>query len=164
MTSGQHGARSDPEDLSQDPAGGGGSGMRASEREKTKMRERQRRAITTRIFAGLRKHGGYNLPPRADINDVLRELAREAGWAVEPDGTTYRQQPVSTPGGARCRQGALPRPSSEGGWRSRARGLTAGADARSSVIPGSSPAPGVRGVGEQGEERGSPPSGLSSHL
>ncbi|KAJ4976243.1 hypothetical protein NE237_001349 [Protea cynaroides] len=62
----------------------------ASDKERTKMRERQRRSITTKIFHGLRKHGGYNLPPRSDINDVLRELAREAGWIVEPDGTTYR--------------------------------------------------------------------------
>ncbi|XP_072958062.1 beta-amylase 7-like [Typha angustifolia] len=60
------------------------------EREKTKLRERRRRSITTKIFEGLRKHGGYNLPPRADINDVLRALAREAGWVIEPDGTTYR--------------------------------------------------------------------------
>ncbi|KAI3839696.1 hypothetical protein MKW98_010001 [Papaver atlanticum] len=83
--------------------GGGGDGMNgsitekgalrsASEKEKTKMRERQRRAITTKIFTGLRKHGGYNLPPRSDINDVLRQLAREAGWFIEPDGTTYRIQ------------------------------------------------------------------------
>ncbi|RZC67877.1 hypothetical protein C5167_011567 [Papaver somniferum] len=82
---------------------GGGDGMNgsitervalrsASEKEKTKMRERQRRAITTKIFTGLRKHGGYNLPPRSDINDVLRQLAREAGWFIEPDGTTYRVQ------------------------------------------------------------------------
>ncbi|KAK6932079.1 BES1/BZR1 plant transcription factor, N-terminal [Dillenia turbinata] len=67
-----------------------GSGRSASEKEKTKMRERQRRSITTKIFHGLRKHGGYSLPPRADINEVLRELAREAGWVIEPDGTTYR--------------------------------------------------------------------------
>ncbi|KAJ7528894.1 hypothetical protein O6H91_15G024500 [Diphasiastrum complanatum] len=65
------------------------------EKEKTKLRERQRRAITTRIFSGLRKHGGYNLPPRADINDVLKALAQEAGWIVEPDGTTYRFQQAS---------------------------------------------------------------------
>ncbi|KAI3974028.1 hypothetical protein MKX01_026425 [Papaver californicum] len=82
-------------------SGGGGDEMNgsipergalrsASEKEKTKMRERQRRAITTKIFSGLRKHGGYNLPPRSDINDVLRQLAREAGWFIEPDGTTYR--------------------------------------------------------------------------
>lgn len=68
--------------------------LTAVEREKTKMRERQRRAITTKIFAGLRKYGGYNLPPRADINDVLRALAAEAGWVVEADGTSYRA-PVS---------------------------------------------------------------------
>lgn len=66
--------------------------LNASEREKTKLRERNRRAITTKIFHGLRKHGGYNLPPRADINEVLRALAEEAGWVVESDGTTYRTQ------------------------------------------------------------------------
>ncbi|KAG7012562.1 Beta-amylase 7 [Cucurbita argyrosperma subsp. argyrosperma] len=61
-----------------------------TEKHKTKMRERQRRAITTNIFLGLRKHGGYRLSPRADINQVLRHLANEAGWIVDPDGTTYR--------------------------------------------------------------------------
>ncbi|KAH7280958.1 hypothetical protein KP509_36G022200 [Ceratopteris richardii] len=60
------------------------------EKEKTKMRERHRRSITTKILTGLRKHGNYNLPPRADINDVLKALAMEAGWVVEADGTTYR--------------------------------------------------------------------------
>lgn len=65
-----------------------------SEKEKTKMRERQRRAITSNIFHGLRKHGSYRLSPRADINEVLRELAKEAGWVVEPDGTTYRSSKV----------------------------------------------------------------------
>ncbi|ERN07692.1 protein BZR1 homolog 1 [Amborella trichopoda] len=71
---------------------GQGKGKRSSEKEKekTKLRERNRRSITTKIFNGLRKFGGYNLPPRADINDVLRALAAEAGWVVEPDGTTYR--------------------------------------------------------------------------
>ncbi|KAF3778133.1 Beta-amylase 7 [Nymphaea thermarum] len=70
--------------------GKGGSRASATEKEKTKLRERQRRSITTKIFSGLRKHGGYDLPPRADINDVLRALAAEAGFVVEPDGTTYR--------------------------------------------------------------------------
>ncbi|KAH7544585.1 BES1/BZR1 homolog protein 4 [Ziziphus jujuba] len=65
-------------------------GRSQSDKEKTKMRERQRRAITTNIFHGLRKHGGYPLSPRADINEVLRYLAMEAGWIVLPDGTTYR--------------------------------------------------------------------------
>ncbi|KAH9328047.1 hypothetical protein KI387_000155, partial [Taxus chinensis] len=72
--------------------GKGKSKSSTSEREKTKLRERHRRSITTKIFNGLRKFGGYNLPPRADINDVLRALANEAGWIVEPDGTTYRAQ------------------------------------------------------------------------
>ena len=57
---------------------------------RTKLRERTRRSITTKIFHGLRKYGGYNLAPRADINEVLRCLASEAGWIVEDDGTTYR--------------------------------------------------------------------------
>lgn len=79
--------------------GGGGSGggekvRSVSDKEKTKMRERQRRSITTNIFHGLRKHGGYPLSPRADINEVLRHLASEAGWIVDPDGTTYRHSPT----------------------------------------------------------------------
>ncbi|XP_047940982.1 protein BZR1 homolog 4-like [Salvia hispanica] len=45
------------------------NGRSALERERTKMRERQRRSITTNIFHGLRKHGGYRLSPRADINE-----------------------------------------------------------------------------------------------
>ncbi|KAH1080929.1 hypothetical protein J1N35_020690 [Gossypium stocksii] len=59
------------------------------EKERTKLRERHRRAITARILAGLRKHGNYNLRVRADINDVIAALAREAGWVVLPDGTTF---------------------------------------------------------------------------
>ncbi|KAK4803408.1 hypothetical protein SAY86_003225 [Trapa natans] len=59
------------------------------EKERTKLRERHRRAITARILAGLRRHGNYNLRVRADINDVIAALAREAGWVVLPDGTTY---------------------------------------------------------------------------
>ncbi|TQD74443.1 hypothetical protein C1H46_040020 [Malus baccata] len=49
------------------------------------MRVRQMRAITTKIFHGLRKHGGYRLSPCGDINEVLRHLATEVGWLVEPD-------------------------------------------------------------------------------
>ncbi|KAL0363626.1 UNVERIFIED_CONTAM: BES1/BZR1protein 4 [Sesamum calycinum] len=71
----------------------------AVEKERTKMRERQRRSITTNIFHGLRKHGGYRLSPRADINQVLRHLAQEAGWIVEPDGTTYRSTATPDPNG-----------------------------------------------------------------
>ncbi|XP_031505422.1 protein BZR1 homolog 2-like [Nymphaea colorata] len=81
--------------------GKGGSRASATEKEKTKLRERQRRSITTKIFSGLRKHGGYDLPPRADINDVLRALAAEAGFVVEPDGTTYRAPQRQQ--GYRCR-------------------------------------------------------------
>nr|DAD47367.1 TPA_asm: hypothetical protein HUJ06_017304 [Nelumbo nucifera] len=59
------------------------------EKERTKLRERHRRSITARILAGLRRHGNYNLRVRADINDVIAALAREAGWIVLPDGTTF---------------------------------------------------------------------------
>ncbi|KAL6323185.1 hypothetical protein AAG906_027465 [Vitis piasezkii] len=73
--------------------GGNQSGGRrcrpVEEKERTKLRERHRRAITARILAGLRRHGNYNLRVRADINDVISALAREAGWVVLPDGTTF---------------------------------------------------------------------------
>ncbi|CAD6220017.1 unnamed protein product [Miscanthus lutarioriparius] len=76
------------------PGGGRAGGIpnrrRArEEKERTKMRERQRRAITGRILAGLRQHGNYSLRARADINEVIAALAREAGWVVLPDGTTF---------------------------------------------------------------------------
>ncbi|KAE7999513.1 hypothetical protein FH972_003932 [Carpinus fangiana] len=70
----------------------GGSTRRCrplEEKERTKLRERHRRAITARILAGLRRHGNYNLRVRADINDVIAALAKEAGWVVLPDGTTF---------------------------------------------------------------------------
>ncbi|KAJ4956789.1 hypothetical protein NE237_013572 [Protea cynaroides] len=71
-------------------SGGGVRRCRAKEeKERTKLRERHRRAITARILAGLRRHGNYNLRVRADINDVIAALAREAGWVVLPDGTTF---------------------------------------------------------------------------
>lgn len=63
------------------------------EKECTKLRERHRRAITSRMLAGLRQYGNFPLPARADMNDVLAALAREAGWVVDADGTTYRQCP-----------------------------------------------------------------------
>ncbi|KAH6773475.1 beta-amylase 7 [Perilla frutescens var. frutescens] len=78
------------------------NGRSAVERERTKMRERQRRSITTNIFHGLRKHGGYRLSPRADINEVLRHLAQEAGWTVDPDGTTYRSATSTSAGAISC--------------------------------------------------------------
>ncbi|KAG4925567.1 hypothetical protein GLYMA_18G232400v4 [Glycine max] len=77
----------------QEQVGTPGGGTRRSrpleEKERTKLRERRRRAITARILAGLRRHGNYNLRVRADINDVIAALAREAGWVVLPDGTTF---------------------------------------------------------------------------
>ncbi|TVU10567.1 hypothetical protein EJB05_44108, partial [Eragrostis curvula] len=74
-----------------------GSGRRRAreEKERTKLRERQRRAITGRILAGLRQHGNYNLRVRADINEVIAALAREAGWVVLPDGTTFPSSSAS---------------------------------------------------------------------
>ncbi|XP_072971896.1 beta-amylase 8 isoform X2 [Typha angustifolia] len=77
---------------------GGGKGRkeREKEKERTKLRERHRRAITSRMLAGLRQYGNFLLPARADMNDVLAALAREAGWTVEPDGTTYRPSPAIT--------------------------------------------------------------------
>lgn len=77
----------------QEQVGNSGGGSRRcrpfEEKERTKLRERHRRAITARILAGLRRHGNYNLRVRADINDVIGALAREAGWVVLPDGTTF---------------------------------------------------------------------------
>ncbi|GKV34525.1 hypothetical protein SLEP1_g42894 [Rubroshorea leprosula] len=75
------------------PASAKGKREREKEKERTKLRERHRRAITSRMLAGLRQYGNFPLPARADMNDVLAALAREAGWTVEPDGTTYRHCP-----------------------------------------------------------------------
>ncbi|KAD3066752.1 hypothetical protein E3N88_34632 [Mikania micrantha] len=61
------------------------------ERENNKRRERRRRAIAAKIFTGLRMYGNYKLPKHCDNNEVLKALADEAGWTVEPDGTTYRK-------------------------------------------------------------------------
>ncbi|GER46393.1 beta-amylase [Striga asiatica] len=79
------------------PQGGGSRRCRPQEeKERTKLRERQRRAITAKILAGLRRHGNYNLRVRADINDVIAALAREAGWVVLPDGTTFPSRSQGT--------------------------------------------------------------------
>lgn len=61
------------------------------ERENNKRRERRRRAIAAKIFSGLRMYGNYKLPKHCDNNEVLKALCNEAGWTVEPDGTTYRK-------------------------------------------------------------------------
>nr|GMD10309.1 BES1/BZR1 homolog protein 4-like isoform X1 [Ipomoea batatas] len=61
------------------------------ERENNKRRERRRRAIAAKIFAGLRMYGNYKLPKHCDNNEVLKALCKEAGWIVEEDGTTYRK-------------------------------------------------------------------------
>uniref|UniRef100_A0A5B6Z987 Beta-amylase n=2 Tax=Davidia involucrata TaxID=16924 RepID=A0A5B6Z987_DAVIN len=83
------------------PQGGARRCRPLEEKERTKIRERQRRAITAKILAGLRRHGNYNLRVRADINDVIAALAREAGWVVLPDGTTFpsRSQVIRPTGG-----------------------------------------------------------------
>ncbi|GAB4848882.1 BES1/BZR1 protein 2 [Ancistrocladus abbreviatus] len=61
------------------------------ERENNKRRERRRRAIAAKIFAGLRAQGNYKLPKHCDNNEVLKALCAEAGWIVKEDGTTYRK-------------------------------------------------------------------------
>ncbi|KNA10881.1 hypothetical protein SOVF_140210 [Spinacia oleracea] len=61
------------------------------ERENNKKRERRRRAVAAKIYSGLRMYGSYKLPKHCDNNEVLKALAREAGWVVEEDGTTYRK-------------------------------------------------------------------------
>ncbi|KAF0904483.1 hypothetical protein E2562_034998 [Oryza meyeriana var. granulata] len=77
--------------------GGGGGGLGGTrvptwrERENNRRRERRRRAIAAKIYAGLRAYGNYNLPKHCDNNEVLKALCNEAGWTVEPDGTTYRK-------------------------------------------------------------------------
>ncbi|KAL3527073.1 hypothetical protein ACH5RR_011729 [Cinchona calisaya] len=73
--------------------GGGSSGRLPTwkEREKNKRRERRRRAIAAKIFAGLRAQGNYKLPKHCDNNEVLKALCSEAGWIVEDDGATYRK-------------------------------------------------------------------------
>lgn len=73
-------------------AGGGGRRKPSwRERENNRRRERRRRAIAAKIYAGLRAQGNYNLPKHCDNNEVLKALCAEAGWIVEPDGTTYRK-------------------------------------------------------------------------
>ncbi|KAK7244148.1 hypothetical protein RIF29_38966 [Crotalaria pallida] len=66
------------------------------ERENNKRRERRRRAITSKIFTGLRMYGNYKLPKHCDNNEVLKALCDEAGWTVEADGTTYKKIDCST--------------------------------------------------------------------
>lgn len=61
------------------------------ERQNNKQRERRRRSVAHKIFAGLRAHGNYNLPKHADSNDLLKALCKEAGWQVEDDGTIYKK-------------------------------------------------------------------------
>lgn len=61
------------------------------ERENNRRRERRRRAIAAKIYSGLRAQGNYDLPKHCDNNEVLKALCAEAGYVVEPDGTTYRK-------------------------------------------------------------------------
>ncbi|KAL3826160.1 hypothetical protein ACJIZ3_022189 [Penstemon smallii] len=65
------------------------------ERHNNKERERRRRSVANKIFAGLRAHGNFNLPKHADSNDLLKALCEEAGWHVEEDGTLHRKERVS---------------------------------------------------------------------
>ncbi|XP_056689267.1 protein BRASSINAZOLE-RESISTANT 1-like [Spinacia oleracea] len=65
------------------------------ERQNNQEREKRRRLITRRIFAGLRDHGGYKLPKHADNNDLLKALCHEAGWHVEEDGAICKKDAVT---------------------------------------------------------------------
>ncbi|XP_059286240.1 protein BRASSINAZOLE-RESISTANT 1-like isoform X1 [Lycium ferocissimum] len=67
------------------------------ERENNRRRERRKRAVAAKIYTGLGAQGNYNLPKRCDNNEVLKALCNEAGWIVEPDGTTYRKGCKPTP-------------------------------------------------------------------
>lgn len=73
-------------------AGGGGRRKPSwRERENNRRRERRRRAIAAKIYAGLRAQANFDLPKHCDNNEVLKALCLQAGWVVEPDGTTYRK-------------------------------------------------------------------------
>ncbi|RCV19436.1 hypothetical protein SETIT_3G384300v2 [Setaria italica] len=61
------------------------------ERENNRRRERRRRLVSSRIYTALRAEGNYTLPRNCNNNEVLKAVCREAGWVVEPDGTTYRR-------------------------------------------------------------------------
>lgn len=94
MWEGGGGSSSSPPSPPQPPVAGGAGGRRKPswrERENNRRRERRRRAIAAKIYAGLRSQGNYNLPKHCDNNEVLKALCAEAGWVVEPDGTTYRK-------------------------------------------------------------------------
>lgn len=67
------------------------------ERLNNKQRERRRRSVAHKIFAGLRAHGNYNLPKHADSNDLLKALCEEAGWHVEEDGRIFRKVSLISP-------------------------------------------------------------------
>ncbi|RRT36285.1 hypothetical protein B296_00048183 [Ensete ventricosum] len=67
------------------------------ERENNRQRERRRRAIPANIYSGLRAYGNYKLPKHCDNNEVLKALCDEAGWTVDPDGTTYRKIETASP-------------------------------------------------------------------
>ncbi|KAL5572842.1 hypothetical protein UlMin_022439 [Ulmus minor] len=108
------------------PGGGTRRCRPLEEKERTKLRERHRRAITARILAGLRRHGNYNLRVRADINDVIAALAREAGWVVLPDGTTF--------------------PSNSQGSRPAGGSSTAVTSSSSHMVPQQTPPASLRGV------------------
>ncbi|XP_019173590.1 PREDICTED: beta-amylase 8-like [Ipomoea nil] len=66
-----------------------GNAASATANKSRKFLERNRRAFTARMLAGLRQYSNFNLQPRAEMNKVTAALAREAGFTVEPDGTTY---------------------------------------------------------------------------
>jgi hypothetical protein len=107
---GRYPLQASPVAMAPPPAGAVGRRRVREEQERTKLRERQRRAVTGRILAGLRQHGNYSLRARADINEVIAALAREAGWVVLPDGTTFPTSAATSEVcllSVRCRSGGL---------------------------------------------------------
>jgi hypothetical protein len=82
------------------------------ERENNKRRERRRRAIAAKIFAGLRSYGNYKLPKHCDNNEVLKALCAEAGWIVDEEGNTYRKGSKPPPSSSEDQQMDVLSPSS----------------------------------------------------
>ncbi|KAG8385390.1 hypothetical protein BUALT_Bualt03G0038100 [Buddleja alternifolia] len=65
------------------------------ERENNKRRERRRRAIAAKIFAGLRMYGNFKLPKHCDNNEGCKPVQRMdiMGSAVVSPSTSYQPSP-----------------------------------------------------------------------
>ncbi|XP_020165852.2 protein BZR1 homolog 3-like [Aegilops tauschii subsp. strangulata] len=105
------------------------------ERENNRRRERRRRAVAANIFHGLRARGGYALPKHCDNNEVLKALCDEAGWTVEPDGTTYRKgsKPLAAEGANPMVRSGSPSPCSSHQVSPRASFPTSGTSSHTTL-------------------------------